>query len=72
VAAVGFGSLPGVLALGLHSIGMVGMFFAEAIEHVDPAPVEAVKATGASRAQVIPHGILPQVLPQIADVIVYR
>ncbi|MCU0579283.1 MAG: phosphonate ABC transporter, permease protein PhnE [Desulfobacterota bacterium] len=72
VAAVGFGSLPGVLALGLHSIGMVGKFFAEAIEHVDPAPVEAVKATGATRAQVILHGILPQVLPQLADVMVYR
>jgi phosphonate transport system permease protein len=72
VAAVGFGSLPGVLALGLHSIGMVGKFFAEAIEHADPAPVEAVKATGASRAQVILHGVLPQVLPQIADVMVYR
>ncbi len=72
VAAVGFGALPGVLALGLHSIGMVGKFFAEAIEHVDPAPVEAVKATGATPAQVILHGILPQVLPQIADVTVYR
>ena len=72
VAAVGFGTLPGVLALGIHSIGMVGKFFAEAIEHADPAPVEAVKATGAGRAQVILHGILPQVLPQIADVMVYR
>jgi phosphonate transport system permease protein len=72
VAAVGFGTLPGVLALGLHSIGMVGKFFAEAIEHADPAPVEAVKATGAGRAQIILHGVLPQVLPQIADVIVYR
>jgi phosphonate transport system permease protein len=51
---------------------MVGKFFAEAIEHADPAPVEAVKATGAGRAQIILHGVLPQVLPQIADVIVYR
>ena len=41
VAAVGFGMLPGVLALGLHSIGMVGKFFAEAIEHARPAPIEA-------------------------------
>src|SRR3989337_1847467 len=47
VAAVGFGALPGVLALGLHSIGMVGKFFAEAIEHVDEAPVEAARAAGA-------------------------
>jgi len=72
VAAVGFGALPGVLALGLHSVGMVGKFFAEAIEHITPEPVEAVRASGASRPQVIMHGILPQVLPQMADVTIYR
>lgn len=72
VAAVGFGVLPGVLALGLHSIGMVGKFFAESIEHVDEAPVEAVTASGASRMQIILHGVLPQVLPQMADVTIYR
>jgi len=72
VAAVGFGALPGVLALGLHSVGMVGKFFAEAIEHVPNEPVEAVKATGATRLQVIIHGILPQVMPQLADVSIYR
>jgi phosphonate transport system permease protein len=72
VAAVGFGTLPGVLALGLHSIGMVGKFFAEAIEHVDTKPVEAARAAGASELQVIYHAILPQVLPQMADVTVYR
>ena len=72
VAAVGFGALPGALALGIHSAGMVGKFFAEAIEHAAEAPVEAAKATGAGPAQVILHGILPQVLPQMADVTVYR
>lgn len=72
VAAVGFGALPGVLALGLHSIGMVGKFFAEAIEHVDEAPVEAARAAGATRFQVITHAVLPQVLPQFADVSIYR
>lgn len=72
VAAVGFGALPGVLALGLHSIGMVGKFFAEAIEHVDIEPIEAVRATGAKPLQVITHGILPQVFPQMADVSIYR
>lgn len=72
VAAVGFGALPGALALGIHSAGMVGKFFAEAIEHAAEAPVEAARATGASPAQVILHGILPQVLPQMADVTVYR
>jgi phosphonate transport system permease protein len=72
VAAVGFGALPGVLALGLHSVGMVGKFFAEAIEHVAEEPVEAVKAVGARPLQVILHGVFPQVLSQIADVSVYR
>lgn len=72
VAAVGFGALPGVLALALHSTGMVGKFYAEAIEHVDPKPLEAATAAGASRFQVITHAVLPQVLPQLADITIYR
>lgn len=72
VAAVGFGMLPGVLALGLHSIGMVGKFFAEAIEHTHKAPIEAAQATGATPLQVVHHAVLPQVLPQFADVTMYR
>ena len=72
VAAVGFGMLPGVLALGLHSVGMVGKFFAEAIEHAHPAPIEAAEATGATKMQVITHAVIPQVFPQFADVSMYR
>lgn len=72
VAAVGFGALPGVLALGLHSTGMVGKFFAEAIEHADPRPVEAVRAVGGTRLQVVTHAILPQVLPRFVDTVLYR
>ena len=72
VAAVGFGLLPGVLALGLHSVGMVGKFFAESIEHAHPAPIEAAQASGASSLQVITHGVMPQVFPQFADVTMYR
>jgi phosphonate transport system permease protein len=72
VAAVGFGALPGVLALALHSVGMVGKFYAEAIEHVDPKPLEAARAAGATRLQVITHAVLPQVFPQLADITLYR
>ncbi|RJR41183.1 MAG: phosphonate ABC transporter, permease protein PhnE [Desulfobacteraceae bacterium] len=72
LAAVGLGILPGVMALGFHSIGMVGKFFAEAIEHADRAPVEAVQACGGTPSQVLLHGVLPQVLPQMADVSFYR
>lgn len=72
VAAVGFGALPGVLALGLHSVGMVGKFFAEAIEHCDDKPVEAARSTGATAIQVILQAVLPQVAPKLADVALYR
>lgn len=72
VAAVGFGALPGVLALGLHSVGMIGKFFAEAIEHADNGPIEAARSAGGSKLQVILHGVLPQVLPQMADTAIYR
>ncbi|MEA5508378.1 phosphonate ABC transporter, permease protein PhnE [Crocosphaera sp. UHCC 0190] len=72
VAAVGFGTLPGVLALGFHSVGMVGKFFAESIEHTDKEPIEAARAAGANQLQIIFHSIIPQVLPQILDVTCYR
>jgi phosphonate transport system permease protein len=72
VAAVGFGAMPGVLALGVHSAGMVAKFFAEAVEHADPRPIEAARAAGASEPQVITRAILPQVLPQMADTTIYR
>ncbi len=72
VSAVSLGLLPGIWALGLHSVGMVGKFFAEAIEHAEAAPIEAITATGASRLQVLWHGVLPQVWPRLADVTFYR
>lgn len=72
VAMVGFGALPGVLALGIHSIGMVGKFFAESVEHVDPKPIEAARAAGATPFQVVVHAVLPQVMPQLADTTIYR
>ncbi|HVA45335.1 MAG TPA: phosphonate ABC transporter, permease protein PhnE [Pirellulales bacterium] len=72
VAAVGFGVLPGVLALGLHSVGMVGKFYAEALEQVDPGPVEALRSVGAGPLQVIWYGMLPQIMPLLAGVTIYR
>ena len=49
VAAVGFGPLPGILALATHSTGMLGKFFAETMEHVDPGPGNALRSHGVSR-----------------------
>jgi phosphonate transport system permease protein len=72
VSAVSLGLLPGIWALGLHSVGMVGKFFAESIEHAEAAPIEAITATGATRLQVLWHGVLPQVWPRLADLAFYR
>jgi len=72
VAMVGFGALPGVLAVGLHSVGMIGKFFAESIEHVDPKPIEAARAAGASSFQVIWHAVLPSIAAACADTVIYR
>jgi phosphonate transport system permease protein len=72
VAAVGFGALPGALALGLHSAGMVGKFFAESIEHADPRPIEAARAAGATRLQIVTHAVIPQVFPRLLDTTLYR
>ncbi|MFG1478755.1 phosphonate ABC transporter, permease protein PhnE [Xanthobacter sp. V4C-4] len=72
VAAVGFGPLPGILALATHSTGMLGKFFAETIEHVETGPGDALRAHGVSRLGVLRFSILPQVLPRLVDVTVYR
>jgi len=72
VAAVGFGPLPGIFALAIHSTGMLGKFYAEIIEHVDPAPGAALKAQGVSPLGVVRFAVWPQILPRLADVTLYR
>jgi phosphonate transport system permease protein len=61
VAVLGFGMLPGTLALMLFCIGFAGKLFTEAIEAVRPGPVEAIRATGGNRFQVFVYAVLPQV-----------
>lgn len=72
VSAVGLGPFPGVLALALHGIGMVGKFFAESIEEIDNGPLEALRATGAGAIQVIVFGVLPQVITAWIATVLYR
>ena len=72
VAAVGFGPLPGVLALGVHSSGTLGKLFFEAIEHVDTGPGAALRANGVSQLGVFRFAILPQALPRLTDALIYR
>jgi phosphonate transport system permease protein len=72
VTAVGLGPFPGGLALGVHSIGMLGRLFAETIEQMDMAPIHAVELTGARRIQVFTHGIIPTILPTLLGISLYR
>jgi phosphonate transport system permease protein len=72
VTAVGLGPFSGLLALAVHSAGMLGKFYAEAIENVSKGEIEAIKSTGATTCQVLKFAVLPQVLPEIITVILYR
>jgi len=63
VIAVGFGAIPGVLALGFHTMGFLAKFYAESIEHVDKNPLEALESMGASKWQIIAFGVVPQIIP---------
>ena len=72
VTAVGLGPFPGALALSVHSIGMLGRLFAETIEHMDMAPIDALTLTGARRMQVFSHGVVPSILPSLTGIALYR
>ncbi len=63
VIAIGFGAMPGVLALGIHTMGFLAKFYAEDIEHVNKGPIEALKSCGASKVQIISFAVIPQILP---------
>jgi len=63
VIAIGFGAMPGVLALGIHTMGFLAKFYAEDIEHINKGPVEALKASGASKGQIISFAVIPQIIP---------
>jgi len=69
---VGVGPAAGVLALGFHSIGMLGRLFAEALENVDKGPIEALQATGASGVQTVLYGVIPQIGPLFLAYSIYR
>jgi phosphonate transport system permease protein len=72
IVAVGLGPLAGVLALGLNTGGVLGKLFSEAVETIDPQPVEGVRATGASALQQIVWGVIPQVAPLWTSYALYR
>ncbi len=72
VAAVGLGPLAGVMALVVHTTGTLAKLFSEAVESIDPRPVEGIRATGAISLQEIVYGVVPQVLPLWISYSLYR
>lgn len=70
--SLGIGPFPGIVALGLHSVGMIGKLFTEAIENTDFSPREAVLSTGAGKWQTILSTIIPQVFPSCIGTSLYR
>jgi phosphonate transport system permease protein len=60
---VGLGSLAGILAMAVRSVGFISKTIAEAIEDVDPKPIEAIRAAGGTKFQILIFAILPQIIP---------
>ncbi|MEO1998903.1 MAG: phosphonate ABC transporter, permease protein PhnE, partial [Planctomycetaceae bacterium] len=71
VLLFGFGTIPGVLALGFHCSGFFGKFFADDIENADQGPQDAIRSTGAGQLKVLRYAVLPQVTPQFLAYIQY-
>ena len=72
VGAVGLGPLPGILAVAFHATGMLAKFYAEAIDGVDRAPIEALDSAGASFLQKLRFGAWPQMAPDIVRDTLFR
>ncbi len=72
VAVIGPGIFAGTIAIALRSIGFCAKLLYEAIEEIDTNQVEAITATGASRAQIMGFGIAPQIMPAFAGITVFR
>jgi phosphonate ABC transporter permease subunit PhnE len=69
---VGVGPFAGVLALTLHSIASLGKLYSEQVESIDAGPMEAIKATGATRLQMIVYAVMPQIVPPYISFTMYR
>jgi phosphonate transport system permease protein len=72
VVAVGLGPFAGVLALWVHTSGVLAKLFSEAVEAIDPQPVEGIRSTGASALHEIIYGVIPQVMPLWISYTLYR
>lgn len=72
IVAVGLGPFAGVLALFIHTAGTLGKLFSEAVEAIDPRPVEGIRATGAHKLAELAYGVIPQVMPLWLSYSLYR
>lgn len=72
VVAVGLGPFAGVLALWIHTTGTLAKLFSEAVEAIDPQPMEGIRSTGASALHEIIYGVIPQVMPLWISYTLYR
>ena len=69
---LGIGSAAGVVGLAFHNVGVLGKLYSEAIEGIDPGPLEAITATGANRLQVIWTAVIPQIVNPYISFTIYR
>lgn len=72
VVIVGLGPFAGALALALHSIAALAKLYSEVIEGIDPGPIEAIRATGATWVQVVRYAVIPQIVPPFTSFTIYR
>ena len=72
VVWVGLGPFAGIIALTVHSVASLGKLYSEAIESIDPGPIEAVQATGATRLQTIMYAVVPQMIAPFVSFSIYR
>ena len=72
VIIVGLGPYAGILALTVHSVAALGKLYSEAIESIDPGPIEAIQATGADWLQTVIYAVIPQVIPPFVSFTIYR
>ena len=70
--AAGLGPFAGTLALALHTAGVLGRLFAEAIENAPPGPSQALRVRGVRESRVFFYATLPQILPQLISYTLYR
>jgi phosphonate transport system permease protein len=72
VVWVGLGPFAGALALALHTIAALAKLYSEQVESIAPGPLEAIRATGATRLQTVVYGVVPQVIPPYISFTMYR